>query len=239
MRMGKGTTRRVLLKLSGEALGGPAGIGLDFEALGAVSEQIARAAHEIQIAIVVGAGNLCRGADWSSDKVHRADADAIGMAATHVNALALRAHLQIHDCPSEVMGAGSPVPQVQPFDSTKARQMLSSGTTMVFSGGTGNPFFTTDPCAALRAAELDCVELLKGTKHDGIYDQDPALHPDAKKLEITTFDHVLDAGLKAMDASAFTLCRDQQISLRIFDMTREHAIFEAITGDPVGSLIES
>ncbi|MDE0960757.1 MAG: UMP kinase [Planctomycetota bacterium] len=238
--MDHGATRRVLLKLSGEALGGAAGVGLDFQALRTVSEQISRAASlNTEIAIVVGAGNLCRGADWSSEKLHRSDADAIGMTATHVNALALRAHLQMQDCPAVVLGAGSPVPQIQRFHSGEARQLLSLGTTVVLSGGTGNPYFTTDTCAALRAAELDCGELLKGTKHDGIYDQDPARYPEANKLETTTFDHVLEAGLKAMDTSAFTLCRDQRISLRIFDMTRENAIYEAITGVAVGSLIES
>lgn len=229
--------RRVLLKLSGEALGGPSGTGLDHLALTAISSQIAKASGSVELAIVVGAGNICRGADWDSDSFHRTDADAIGMAATHVNALALSAHLGFAGLNTMVMGAGSPVPQVRPFDSGLAREALAAGTTVVLSGGTGNPFFTTDTCAALRAAELNCTELLKGTKHDGIYDRDPAEHPDARRLDSTTFDHVLEQGLEAMDASAFALCRDQQISLRIFDMTRENAIHEALRGEPVGSLI--
>ena len=235
--MARDVARRVLLKLSGEALGGKSGTGLDHLALTAISSQIARASGSVELAIVVGAGNICRGADWATERFHRTDADAIGMAATHVNALALGAHLGFAGLKTMVMGAGSPVPQVRPFHSSIAREALAAGTTLLLSGGTGNPFFTTDTCAALRAAELDCTELLKGTKHDGIYDRDPAEYPDARRLDCTTFDHVLEQGLEAMDATAFTLCRDQQISLRIFDMTRENAIHEALIGEPVGSLI--
>ena len=235
--MARDVARRVLLKLSGEALGGESGTGLDHLALTAISSQIARASGSVELAIVVGAGNICRGADWATEGFHRTDADAIGMAATHVNALALSAHLGFAGLKTMVMGAGSPVPQVRPFHSSIAREALAAGTTLLLSGGTGNPYFTTDTCAALRAAELDCTELLKGTKHDGIYDRDPVEYPDARRLDSTTFDHVLEQGLEAMDATAFTLCRDQQISLRIFDMTRENAIHEALIGEPVGSLI--
>ncbi len=231
--------RRVLLKLSGEALGGASRVGLDADAISDVSRQIVEASTSIEIAIVVGAGNICRGANWTNSSIHRSDADAIGMAATHVNALSLALSIEAAGATAAVFGAGSPVPQVKHFDSRECRQRLASGQVIVLSGGTGNPFFTTDTCAALRAAELDCQELLKGTKHDGIYDRDPAVHEDAVRLPETTFDHVLEQGLEAMDSAAFSLCRDQKISLRIFDMTRDNAILEALTGVAVGSIIRN
>lgn len=231
--------RRVLLKLSGEALRGDSGSVLDPEMLRLIADQVARAARHVQIALVVGAGNICRGGSWADLAVHRTDADAIGMVATHVNALALGAHLRTHGQSCVIMGPHSSVPQVQHFDSSAARAQLAQNHVVLLAGGTGNPYFTTDTCAALRAAELDVQELLKGTKHDGIYDTDPAINPDANKLDLITFDEVLNRGLAAMDSTAFTLCREQRIPLRIFDMNRPDAIYEALTGKPVGSRISN
>lgn len=231
--------RRILLKLSGESLGGAAGSGLDPEALGSVAEQIARAASTIQIAVVVGAGNICRGSSMADMAIHRTEADAIGMVATHVNALALAGFIRAQGIDCTVMGPNSSVPQVERFDAAQARRELALSRVILLAGGTGNPFFTTDTCAALRAAELDATELLKGTKHDGIFDSDPACNPDAQKFDQITYDEVLDRGLAAMDATAFTLCREQQIPIRIFDMSKPKAIYDAITGEVVGSLILS
>ncbi len=230
-------TRRVLLKLSGEALGGDSGSGLDPAALSHVCDQVFRAASKVEIAIVVGAGNICRGSSWADQGVHQADADAIGMVATHVNALSLAVSLKALGQKCLVMGPHSSVPQVQPFDSGAARAALARREVVLLAGGTGNPFFTTDSCAALRAAELSVDELLKGTKHDGIFDSDPALHPEARKFEEISFDEVLKRGLAAMDSTAFTLCREQQTLLRIFDMNRPGSIYEALIGNPVGSRI--
>ncbi|MGE4631495.1 MAG: uridine monophosphate kinase [Planctomycetota bacterium] len=237
--MPDGNSRRVLLKLSGEALGGPSGSCLDHAALTMVSDQIVRAASSVQIAIVVGAGNILRGSDWADLNVHRTDSDAIGMVATHVNALALAACIRSDGQDCIVMGPHSSVPQVEVFDSHLARNHLACQKVILLAGGTGNPFFTTDTCAALRAAELDADELLKGTKHDGIFDCDPANNSNAKKFDHITFDEVLSRGLAAMDSTAFTLCREQGIPLRIFDMNLPGAIFAAVTGDGVGSSITS
>ncbi len=237
--MAESKPRRVLLKLSGESLGDPSGSCLDLEALAMVCQQILRASSTVQIAIVVGAGNILRGSDWDQQRAHPTDADAIGMVATHVNALALCAHLRSAGNNCVVMGPHSSVPQVQIFESGRAREHLARHDIVVLAGGTGNPFFTTDSCAALRAAELDVDELLKGTKHDGIFDSDPAKSPDAKKFDHITFDEVLSRGLAAMDSTAFTLCRERNIPLRIFDMNQPGSIFDAIMGNPVGSRISS
>ncbi|HIC24151.1 MAG TPA: uridine monophosphate kinase [Planctomycetes bacterium] len=237
--MAESKPRRVLLKLSGELLGGASGSCLDLDALTMVCQQILRASSTVQIAIVVGAGNILRGSDWAKQRVHPTDADAIGMVATHVNALALCAHLRSGGQNCVVMGPHSSVPQVQLFESGCARAHLARHEIVLLAGGTGNPFFTTDSCAALRAAELDVDELLKGTKHDGIFDSDPAKSPDANKFDHITFDEVLSRGLAAMDSTAFTLCREQNIPLTIFDMKRPDSIFDAIMGNPVGSRISS
>lgn len=231
--------RRILLKLSGESLGGKSGSGLAPEALSFVVKQVARAAQSVQIALVVGAGNICRGSSFSGMEIHRTEADAIGMVSTHVNALALAAFLRAQGANCIVMGPHSSVSQVERFDAARARAALSGNQIVILAGGTGNPFFTTDTCAALRASELDAHELLKGTKHDGIFDSDPAQNPTAKKFEQITFDEVIQRGLAAMDQTAFTMCRENKIPLRIFDMNRPDAIFEALTGNAVGSLISS
>ena len=232
-------SRRVLLKVSGEVLGGDSGTGLCQNSLARLTQEVARASSHIQIAIVVGAGNICRGEDWNGTGLPQTIADAIGMSATHVNALAIYAHLQLLGTPSLVMGAGSPVPQVEPFNPTRARQKLSEGHVVILSGGTGNPFFTTDTCSVLRAAELECQEVLKATKVDGVYDADPEKVPGAQRFDVITFSEVLKRNLRVMDSTAFTMCNEQGLRLRVFDMHPEGAVESALMGDPVGTLVHT
>ena len=161
------------------------------------------------------------------------------MAATHVNALAIHARLTIEGTRSVVMGAGTPVPQVLPFESMRGRGLLEQGTVLVLSGGTGNPFFTTDTCATLRAAELGCSEVLKATRVDGVYDKDPEKHDDAVKYDSLTFDEALALKLRVMDSTAFTMCNEQGLNLRVFDMSPEGAVEKALLGQPLGTLVHS
>ena len=232
-------TRRVLLKVSGEALGGESGTGLCADSLARLAKQVSRASSDVQIAIVVGAGNICRGQDWQDTTLPQPLADSIGMAATHVNALAIHARLTIEGTRSVVMGAGAPVPQVLPFESMRGRGLLEQGTVLVLSGGTGNPFFTTDTCATLRAAELGCSEVLKATRVDGVYDKDPEKHDDAVKYDSLTFDEALVLKLRVMDSTAFTMCNEQGLNLRVFDMSPAGAVEKALLGQPLGTLVHS
>ena len=229
--------RRVLLKVSGEALGGDTGSGLCADSLARLTQQVSRARSHVQIAIVVGAGNICRGQDWSDTDLPQPLADAIGMAATHVNALAIHARLLLDGVTSQVMGAGSPVPQVALFDSMEGRALLEKGTVLVLSGGTGNPFFTTDTCSVLRAAELGCSEVLKATKVDGVYDRDPVEFADAVKFDQLTFEEALQKKIRVMDSTAFTMCNEQGLNLRVFDMKPAGAVEKALMGDSVGTLV--
>jgi uridylate kinase len=227
------------LKVSGEALGGESGSGLCADSLARLTEQVSRASSLVQIAIVVGAGNICRGQDWQGTSLPQPMADAMGMAATHVNALALHSRLLIEGTDSVVMGAGSPVPQIRPFESMQGRSLLEQGTVLILSGGTGNPFFTTDTCASLRAAELGCSEVLKATKVNGVYDRDPVQFADAVRYETLSFDEALRLKLRVMDSTAFTMCNEQGLDLRVFDMTPAGAVEKALLGEPVGTLVSS
>ena len=231
--------RRVLLKVSGEALGGDTGSGLCADSLARLTQQVTRASSHVQIAIVVGAGNICRGEDWNDTDLPQPLADAMGMAATHVNALAIHARLLLDGVKSIVMGAGSPVPQVMHFDSMKGREFLEQGTVLVLSGGTGNPFFTTDTCSVLRAAELGCTEVLKATKVDGVYDRDPVKFEDAVKFDQLTFEEALQKKIRVMDSTAFTMCNEQDLNLRVFDMNPAGAVEKALMGDSIGTLVHS
>ena len=222
--------RRVLLKVSGEALGGDTGSGLCADSLARLTQQVSRASSHVQIAIVVGAGNICRGQDWSDTDLPQPLADAIGMAATHVNALAIHARLLLDGVTSQVMGAGSPVPQVALFDSMEGRALLEKGTVLVLSGGTGNPFFTTDTAAALRAAEMSCDALMKGTNVDGVYSADPKLDPAAERFDRLSYIDVLAKDLKVMDASAVSLSRENGIPIVVFSIQTSGGFMNVLRG---------
>lgn len=229
--------RRVLLKLSGEALAGEKGTGFDEATLQNICAGI-RAAHEqgVQIGIVVGGGNFWRGR--TSGRMERTCADKIGMLATVMNCLAVADALEqqgVHTC---VMSAAV-MPQVaQPFTRTAALEQLEAGRVVLFGGGTGNPFFSTDTASALRALEISADVMLKATMVDGVYDKDPKKYPDAVRYERLTFSEVLEKRLAVMDGTAATLCRENGLPILVFDLHEPGNIARAAAGEPVGTLVQ-
>lgn len=232
---------RVLLKLSGEAFSAATGFGIDAQRLAFIAEEIRRA-HElgVQIAVVVGGGNIIRGATLAdSGDIEQATADYMGMLGTVINGLALREKLQSIGVDSRVMSALEIRSVAEPFIRNRAIRHLEKGRVVVLSAGTGNPFFTTDTCAALRATELRCDILLKATKVDGIYTADPKRDPSAQRLDTLSFSEVIERGLAVMDATAFTLCRERDIPIRVFRFDEAGNIRAAASGEPIGTLVSS
>jgi uridylate kinase len=230
--------RRVLLKLSGDALGaGPAG-GLDAGACAAVAATLVPvAAQGVEIALVVGGGNLLRGRELSAPWLARTTADAAGMLATVMNGLVLAAAIRQAGAPAEVFAPWPTGGESQLFSARLARDILASGGIAVLAGGTGNPYFTTDTAAALRALELRCDELLKGTRVDGIYTADPETDPRAKRLPAIAYTEVLQRGLEVMDAAAVALCREHRLPLRVFRGTDPATLRAALRGEDVGTVV--
>ena len=228
--------KRVLLKVSGEALAGNKGTGFDEGTIASICDGIKKA-HDLgtQIAIVVGGGNFWRGR--SSGKMDRMDADKIGMLATVMNALAVKDALRQVGVPAVVM-TSIVMPQVaEPFTSDKATKALEEGMVVVFGGGTGNPIFSTDTASALRALEIGADAMLKATMVDGVYDKDPHKCEDAVKYDTLTFTRVLDERLAVMDSTAATLCRDNGLPMLVFDLGQPENIAEAVQGKNVGTLV--
>ena len=230
--------RRVLLKLSGEALVGNAGYGIDPDVLGQVAKEI-RAAVQlgVEIGIVVGGGNIFRGLSASARGMDRASADYVGMLATVMNAVAVRDALEKIGVVTRVLSAIEIKQLAEPYIRQRAIRHLEKGRVCIFAAGTGNPFFTTDTAAALRAVEIGAEVLLKGTKVDGVYDKDPAKHDDARRYHRVSFDDALVHNLRVMDATAFTLCRDNEIPIVVFDMNQPGNIREVVRGTDVGTMI--
>ena len=232
---------RVLLKVSGEAFAGDAGYGID----GAVVQRIAkdivdvRADHDIQIAIVVGGGNIWRGMSGAGAGMDRAQADYMGMLATVINALALQDTLEQLGQPTRVQSAIQMAQVAEPYIRRRAIRHLEKGRVVIFAGGTGNPFFTTDTTAALRAVEIEAGVLLKGTHSgtDGIYTADPRTVPGAVKLDEVTYLDVLNQGLRAMDSTAITLCMDNGLPIVMFDLTADGNLRSLLEGGTVGTLV--
>lgn len=202
---------RLLLKLSGEVLGGQTGLGLDPDALRGFAQTIASIAQKHEIAIVTGGGNIMRGK--TAVGLDRAKADQIGMMATVVNCMTLEQYLIAQNTPAIAMSSVAAL--AQHYDVVRAREYLQKGYVVLVAGGTSNPYFTTDSAAALRALELKCDLLLKATKVDGIYDSDPAKNPNAKRFEQISFDDAIARGLAVMDLTAMVLCRDNHLPLRV------------------------
>ena len=228
--------QRILLKISGEALGGEKGTGFDEPTMDAICGGVKKA-HElgVQIGIVVGGGNFWRGR--SSGKMDRMDADKIGMLATVMNALAVKDALRQQGVDAVVM-TSSFMPQVaECFTSDKAIAALESGKIVVFGGGTGNPIFSTDTASALRALEIGADAMFKATMVDGVYDKDPHKYPDAKKYDTLTFTKVLEDQLAVMDGTAATLCRDNKLPILVFDLADPDNIAKAVQGENVGTLV--
>lgn len=230
--------KRILLKFSGEALAGSAGFGYDPEVLLGVCRQVAQLAQQgTQVAIVVGGGNLFRGAASVGQGIHRATADQMGMLATMMNGLALRdtlSSLGVSVAVYSGLGVDGALPA---FDAFAARQALSEGKVVVLPGGTGSPYFTTDTAAALRAAELSCELVLKATKVDGIYTADPKKDPMATRYVRLTYREALEKQLAVMDTAAFVLCQEQSMPIRVFDMFSEGALAAIVRGEDVGTLV--
>lgn len=228
-----------MLKVSGEALEGSLGYGIDPMVLQTIANEVAAAASEgVQIAVVVGGGNFFRGADrW--DGMERATADYVGMLATVMNAICLQSALEARGIATRVQTAIEMQEIAEPYIRRRAIRHLERGRVVIFGAGTGNPFFTTDTAAALRAAEIGADAFFKATKVDGVYDKDPMKNPDAILHKHLTFKQVIDQGLSVMDETAITLCKENNIPIVVFNLTRPGNIIRAITGDKdVGTSIK-
>ena len=231
--------KRVLLKLSGEALAGDQGYGIDPNVVDDLAEQILPIVQDgVRLAIVVGGGNIFRGLAGSAKGMDRAQADYIGMLATVMNALALQDAFERHGIYSRVQSAINMQEVSEPYIRRRAMRHLDKGRVVILAAGTGNPYFTTDTTAALRACELDVDCLMKATKVDGVYDSDPMKNPDAKKFEHITYMDVLAKGLHVMDATATSLCMDNDMPMIVFDLTVSGNISRALKGENVGTTVE-
>lgn len=230
--------RRVLLKLSGESLGGPKGTGLDTESLAAYAREIAAAAREgLQIAIVNGGGNIFRGIQGVGKGFDRVDGDKMGMLATTINSLALSMFIKEQGVFAKVFTATPMEPIAEYYMRDKAVEVLEKGGVALISGGTGNPFFTTDSGAALRALEIGADALLKGTRVDGVYTADPERDPLAVKYDELTFDEAIEKHLKVMDQTAYALCSEGNMPIIVFDMNCSGNLTKLLSGEKVGTLV--
>jgi len=232
---------RVLLKLSGEAFAGEGGYGIDGLVVAQLARQIVEVRQDldIDVAIVVGGGNIWRGMSGAGAGMDRAQADYMGMLATVINALALQDTLEQLGQPTRVQTAVQMAQVAEPYIRRRAIRHLEKGRVVIFAGGTGNPFFTTDTTAALRAVEIEAGALLKGTHSgtDGIYTDDPKVNPDAVRLDEVTYLDVLNQGLRAMDSTAITLCMDNNLPIVMFDLMGEGNVRGILEGRPIGTLV--
>lgn len=232
--------KRILLKLSGESLSGKNQYGIDVAKLEEYAGGIA-AVHEmgVQIGVVLGGGNIFRGFQGNTTGIDRVQGDYMGMLATVINSLGLQAVLNRINIPSVVMGGIAIDPLCEKISRERAIQKLEEGKVVIISGGTGNPFFTTDSAAALRAVEIKAEALLKGTRVDGVYSADPEKDPGAVKYDVVSFDEVLDKKLRVMDLTAFTLCKENNLPIVVFDVTRQDNLKKIIKGENPGTLVHS
>ena len=230
--------RRILLKLSGEALGGPTGVNISPEAVQNMAAQI-REVRElgVQVVVVVGGGNIFRGLSGSKRGIERATGDYMGMLATVINALALQDALEKIGVATRVQSAISMAQVAEAFIRRRAVRHLEKGRVVIFGGGTGNPYFSTDTAAALRANEIGAEVVLKATKVDGIYDSDPKENPKAKRYSQIRYTEALQKQLKVMDSTAFSLCMDNRMPIIVFDLFRPHNLKRVIMGERVGTLV--
>ena len=233
--------KRILLKFSGEALMGNGDFGLDAETLKSVVSQVKSLRDlGVEVGIVVGGGNIFRGAQIQGSGIQRTTGDYMWMMATVINALALRDVVESMDMKAHVLSAMSIEGiATDGFNANAAKKMLSSGEVVIFAAGTGSPFFTTDTAAALRGVEIDADIVLKATKVDGIYTADPVKDPSATRYQSLTYDEVIQKNLQVMDMTAFVLCRDHNMSIRVFDMFKENAVIRIVQGEDEGTLVST
>ncbi|HEU0037189.1 MAG TPA: UMP kinase [Kofleriaceae bacterium] len=231
--------KRVLLKISGEALMGSTGYGISPEVLGHVANDIAETAKlGVEVAVVVGGGNIWRGASQQAGGMDRASADYVGMLATVMNAVSLQSAIEKRGVVTRVQTA-IPISQIaEPYIRRRAMRHLEKGRVVIFGAGTGNPFFTTDTAAALRAIEVGAEILLMAKNVDGVYDKDPKKHSDAKRYGTVSFTDALHRDLKVMDGTAFALCRDNAMGIVVFELARRGNIQRVVAGEPVGTIVK-
>lgn len=230
--------KRVILKLSGEALAGGDGCGINPDTLSTIAAQVIEIAQlGVEVAIVVGGGNIWRGVAGSAKGMDRATADFMGMLATVINALALQDALESRNAPTRVMSAIEMREVAEPYIRRRAMRHLEKGRVVIFAAGTGNPYFSTDTAAALRSAEIEAEVILMAKKVDGVYDSDPITNPGAKKIDRLEYIDVLNMGLGVMDSTAASLCMDNNIPIIVFDLTREGNILKAVLGEKIGTYV--
>lgn len=230
--------RRILLKLSGEALGGDKDFGVDFDLVRKIARQVKRV-HDmgVQIALVVGGGNIFRGKDVADVGFDRATGDYMGMLGTVINALALQDGLEKLGLPARTMSAIQMNQVAEPYIRRRAVRHLEKGRVVILAGGNGNPYFTTDTTAALRAVELEADVVMKATKVDGVYTADPFRDPTATKFQRLDYLEVLNRGIDVMDSTALTLCMDNGVPIVVFDLLKEGNMERVVSGDPIGTLV--
>jgi len=230
--------KRILLKLSGEALMGDQAYGIEPQMLKYYASQIKMAvSHKIELAVVIGGGNIFRGMDGEGSGIERVQGDYMGMLATCINGMALQSALELIGVYTRLITAIEMRQIAEPYIRRRAVRHLEKGRVIIFAAGTGNPYFTTDSAAALRASELNVDVILKGTRVDGIYDKDPMKHPDAVKFERLGFDEVISRGLQVMDMTAFTMCKENHMPIVVFDINQSSNFERIILGEHVGTLV--
>lgn len=229
---------RILLKLSGESLMGEQNFGIDPKMLIYYAQQIKTIAEQgVQIAVVIGGGNIFRGLEGDESGIERVQGDYMGMLATCINAMALQSALEKQSVFTRMISAIEMRQIAEPYIRRRCIRHLEKGRVVIFSAGTGNPYFTTDSAAALRASEIGANVILKGTRVDGIYDSDPEKNPNAKKFEQISFDQVIQMNLKVMDMTAFTMCKENQIPIIVFDINVPDNLKKLIDGEQIGTLV--
>lgn len=237
--MAKPVYKRVVLKLSGEALQGRLGYGIDYEVTASIAKQVKEIKGlGVEVAIVIGGGNIFRGVSGTAKGIDRANADYMGMLATVINGLALQDALEKAGVFTRVQTAIAMQQLAEPYIRRRAIRHMEKGRAIIFVGGTGNPYFTTDTTAALRAIEIGADVILKATKVDGVYSSDPVKNKQARKYETLRYIDVLKKGLKVMDATAISLCMDNKLPIVVFNLTREGNIKKVILGDKIGTTVK-
>jgi uridylate kinase len=232
--------QRILLKLSGEALQGDQQVGIDANKLTRISQEIASVVQAgVQVGLVIGGGNLIRGAELCATGIERVTADHMGMLATIINGLALVDALDRKGVPANIMSAIAVPGLAEFYDRRKAREQLQEGRVVVFVGGTGNPLVTTDSAAALRGIEIGADIVMKATKVDGVFAADPIKNPKAERYEKLLYDEVLEQRLGVMDLNAILLCREHALPIRVFNMSKQGALARIVVGENIGTLIQS
>jgi uridylate kinase len=230
--------RRVLLKISGEALAGSQGYGIDPDVIGRIAEELAEVVRlGVELAVVIGGGNIFRGIAASAGGMDRATGDYMGMLATVINALALQDSIEKAGVPTRVLSAIEMRAVSEPYIRRRAIRHLEKGRVVIFGAGIGQPFFSTDTAAAQRALEISADAVLKGTQVDGVYDADPKINPDAFRFDRLEYGEVLQRGLKVMDATAISLCMDNGLPIVVFDLMGQGNIVRAVRGEKIGTLV--